>query len=289
MEPCGFRNQNSFTFEKFAFPVPPPPALCYRFGVNSPLSPSPQFGTAEYVGVQGGDHCQYCHQAIAGTYYRVHDAMACPVCAERVRAELAKDTHAAYVRAVVFGIGAALAGLALYAAFEIETGWVIGYVSLAVGWMVGTAMKKGSGGVGGRRYQITAAALTYAAVSMAAIPVWIHYAIEHRQELAQAQTKSQSAQGQGRTGTESGQQADAAPAPEQDEAKSPPQSRLEVFGHLALLGIASPFLELQESGPTFGWLIGLFILFIGIRIAWRLTGGVRVNVFGPFENAPPAT
>ena len=40
---------------------------------------------------------------------------------------------------------------------------------------------KGSNGQGGRRYQITAALLTYAAVSMAAIPVWIHYAGEHKQ------------------------------------------------------------------------------------------------------------
>ena len=236
----------------------------------------------------GSNHCQYCHQPISGTYYRVHDAMACPACTEKVRTELAKDTHTAYVRALLFGIGAAIVGMILYATFEITTGLVIGYVSLAVGWMVGTAMKKGSGGVGGRRYQFTAALLTYAAVSMAAVPVWIHYTMEHRPAHTQtSQTKAQLAEEQKQLENESGQanQNTAAPAPEPatPEPEAPRQSRLEALGHLALLGIASPIVEIWDSGPNFGWMIGIFILFIGIRIAWTLTAGVRVAVFGPFE------
>ncbi len=251
-------------------------------------NPTPQFGTAEYVGVQGNNHCQYCHQPIGSTYYRVHDATACPACTEKVRIELAKDTHTAYMRALLFGIGAAILGLILYAAFEITTGLVVGYVSLAVGWLVGTAMKKGSGGVGGRRYQITAALLTYAAVSMAAVPVWIHYAIEHRKVLAQqAQEKAQLAAEQKQLESESGQ-ADQntttlAPKSVASQPERPRPSRLEIFGHLALLGIGSPFVELWEGGPTFGWAIGVVILSVGIRIAWRLTAGVRVAIYGPFE------
>jgi hypothetical protein len=261
--------------------------------VSAPISnPSPQFGTAEYVGVQGNNHCQYCHQPIGGTYYRVHDAMACPICAEKVRVELAKDTHAAYMRAFFFGIGAAVVGMILYATFEITTGLVVGYASLAVGWMVGTAMKKGSGGVGGKRYQITAAALTYAAVSLAAVPVWIHFAIEHRQaKTQQAQTKSQLADEQRQLENESGQEHQSAasvPEPDAPEPQAPRPTRLGILGHLALLGIASPFLELQDAGPTIGWMIGIFILSIGIRIAWRLTAGVRIAIYGPFD-APTQT
>ena len=214
--------------------------------------------------------------------------MACPACTEKVRTELAKDTHTAYMRSLLFGLGAAVVGLILYATFEITTGLVIGYVSLAVGWMVGTAMKKGSGGVGGKRYQITAALLTYAAVSMAAVPVWINYAVEHRKEhTQQVQKKSQLADEQRQLENESGQQNSTAEAPDSKATKPEPQtprpSRLQIFGHLALLGIGSPFLGLQESGPTFGWLIGIFILSIGIRIAWRLTAGVKVAIYGPFD------
>ncbi len=215
--------------------------------------------------------------------------MACPACTEKVRTELAKDTHAAYMRSLVFGIGAAIVGMILYATFEITTGLVIGYVSLAVGWMVGTAMKKGSGGVGGRRYQITAALLTYAAVSMAAVPVWIHFAREHRQaQIQQEQTKSELAAEQRQLESESGKQ-DPNSAPPTPELQAPRSSLLGALGHLALLGIASPIVEVWDSGPTLSWAIGIFILFIGIRIAWRLTAGVRIQVYGPFDDtAQPA-
>ena len=69
------------------------------------------------------------------------------------------DNHAAFVRALAYGIGAAVAGLVGYALIAILLqGWVISYMSIGVGWIVGTAMIKGSNGVGGRRYQIAAAA-----------------------------------------------------------------------------------------------------------------------------------
>jgi hypothetical protein len=136
---------------------------------------SPQFGTAEYVGKPGGDHCQFCHQAIGASYYRVNSSMTCPGCTERVRTELGFDTGGAFGRALLFGVGAAVLGLILYATFMIVTGISLGYATLAVGWMVGKAMVKGSNGVTGRRYQIAAALLTYVASTLARVPVWIHY------------------------------------------------------------------------------------------------------------------
>ncbi|HYM77649.1 MAG TPA: hypothetical protein VE377_16875 [Candidatus Dormibacteraeota bacterium] len=142
---------------------------------DSSLTPSPQFGTAEYVGTPGGDHCHFCHQPIGATYYRVNASMACPSCADRVRTELGFDSASAFTRALLFGVGAAALGLVLYSAFMIITRISIGYASLAVGWMVGTAMIKGSGGIAGRRYQIVAAVLTYVSCTLARIPVWLHY------------------------------------------------------------------------------------------------------------------
>jgi hypothetical protein len=53
------------------------------------------------------------------------------------------------------------------------------------------------------------------------------------------------------------------------------------LGKLALFGLASPFLEL--AGNPFGGLIGLVILFVGIRIAVRLTARRPAEVFGPFD------
>jgi len=137
--------------------------------------PTPQFGTAEYLGKPGGDHCQFCHQPIGTSYYRVNAAMACPGCAQKAKLELDRDTAGAFGKSLLFGFGAAVLGLILYSVFMIASGISIGYATLAVGWMVGKAMATGSGGVTGRRYQVSAAILTYLASTLARVPVWIHY------------------------------------------------------------------------------------------------------------------
>jgi hypothetical protein len=237
------------------------------------VNPTPQFGTAEYVGSPAPDQCRFCQQPIARSYYRLNGAMACRSCTEKAQSEFPEESQADYMRSLVYGIGAAIAGLILYAMFEIMTGIIIGYISLAVGWMVGKAMIKGSNGHGGRRYQITAALLTYAAVSLAAIPIWIHYANEHRH----AQHSSQQ-----QLGDENRQQENGFGA--QSEAPGrPPMDRSEALLKLAFLGLASPFLELSD--PLHG-AIGLFILFIGIRIAWQTTRETRPALDGPFQLSP---
>jgi hypothetical protein len=240
---------------------------------------TPQFGTVEYVGSPGGDRCRFCQQPIAANYYRLNGAMACSNCAQRVQSQIPKDSQADYVRGLLFGIGAAVAGLVLYATFEITTGIIIGYLSLAVGWMVGKAMMKGSNGRGGRRYQIAAVLLTYASVSLAAIPVWIHYAGEHRHERHASQQQQRS-DGNSAAESESGPQSESAPA-------RPPMNQSKALLQLAFLGLASPFLELAD--PVHG-AIGLFILFIGIRIAWQTTRAALPILDGPFplSSPPPA-
>ena len=241
-------------------------------------NPTPQFGTAEYVGSPGGDHCRYCHQLISGTYYRINDGMACADCAGKARDELARDSHSAYVRGLLYGIGAAILGLILYATFAIVTGIVIGYASLAVGWMVGKAMMKGSNGVGGRRYQIAAVLLTYAAVSMAAIPIWIHYAGEHKQQTQQQRLQAEQRQ----LDSGSGQQNE----PPSAEPVKPHLTLGAWLVRVTLLGLASPFVEVWEGGPSFGWMIGLVILFVGMKFAWRITAGRPLEIYGPFQDTP---
>jgi hypothetical protein len=236
-------------------------------------NPTPQFGTVEYAGSPGGDHCQFCHQPIGGNYFRANGAMTCPGCAEKMRGELAKDTHAAYVRAIIFGVGAAILGMILYATFAIVTGIVIGYAALAVGWLVGKAMIKGSNGVGGKRYQIVAVLLTYAAVSTAAIPVSIHYSGEHKHSHQKPAAQSEQAS---ESDSDAGTQGEQAPRPQ--------PNFVSAIGTLVVLGLASPFLEFS-SNPL-GAMIGLFILFIGMQFAWKMTGAKALQIFGPFDNSP---
>jgi hypothetical protein len=50
------------------------------------------------------------------------------------------------------------------------------------------------------------------------------------------------------------------------------------------VGLASPFMELTEG---FGGIIGLFILFLGIRAAWNLMAGhdfATTDISGPYTS-----
>ena len=75
-----------------------------------------------------------------------------------------------FLTAILYGIVAAIIGSFLYAAFTIITHIEIGIVALFLGAFIAGAMMHPTGGVGGRRYQIAAAVLTYLSVSMAEIP-----------------------------------------------------------------------------------------------------------------------
>ena len=230
----------------------------------------PQLRTAEYAATGGPDRCKTCSQPIGVEYYRINGAISCPHCAEEVRQRLPKDDTQAYARSLAFGIGGAILGLILYATFSIVTGLIIGFVSLAVGYLVGKAMMKGSNGVGGTRYQVTAVILTYAAVSLSAVPIAISQAVKH---------------GKAQTAAHSASVAQNAPSADRLEMEPTPKAKRsfgEALGYLVLLGLASPFLELQDPGHGF---IGLIILLVGLRIAWQTArGSPHVGVIGPFRN-----
>jgi lysylphosphatidylglycerol synthetase-like protein (DUF2156 family) len=215
----------------------------------------PQFATAEYAPNKPGLTCAACKQPITGSYYQVNGLPACVECTTKVRAKNPSDSHAAFVRALVFGIAGAVVGFALYVFVALATGLAIGFVSLAVGFIVGKAMHLGSRGVGGRRYQIAAALLTYIAVSMSAVPIAIHQMQQH-QPHAQVSTTTE---------------------------QSKHHNLAKAIGVLALVGVASPILDLQN--PTHG-IIGLIILFVGMRFAWRFTAGRNLSISGPHISAP---
>jgi hypothetical protein len=200
--------------------------------------------------------------------------MACGTCAGQAKAGQPTDSHVAYARAALFGVGGAIAGLILYSTVEIVTNMTIGYLALAVGWLVAKAMMTGSKGIGGTRYQITAVLLTYLAISMSAIPLGVSYLISHRNDKA-AQTQS----------SESQQNADATSpdtaSPSQD-ASGPRSSSGHPILMLLFYGIASPFMELASPGSG---IIGLVILFVGLSIAFRLTKAKPLAVDGPYALA----
>src|SRR3989442_7132679 len=133
-------------------------------------NPTPQFGTAQYAPKSGTDVCKSCNQGISGHYFRVNGSLACARCVDQLKNQIPKDTHALFVRGLVFGFGGAILGLILYSGFSIITGIAIGYVSLAVGWIIAKAIKIGSRGIAGAGFQKTAATPTSSAASLVASP-----------------------------------------------------------------------------------------------------------------------
>jgi hypothetical protein len=185
-----------------------------------------------------------------------------------------RDSHSFFVRGVLFGIVGALIGLAIYATVAIATGLVLGLVSLAVGYIVARAILIGSGGRTGRRYQVAAALLTYAAVSLAAIPIAVSQVWKVEAELKKipaADVRNVSDP--------------SATAAANDSATTGERiSLLPTLGRLVMIGLASPFLDLQESSQG---IIGLIILAVGIRIAWRMTGDAASTVNAAMTPAGP--
>jgi hypothetical protein len=238
-----------------------------------PDASPPQFNTAEYPEQPAADHCYYCQQTIGARYYRVNNRMACPACTEKAALPVPPN-RAAFTAALLYGAGAAIAGLALYATIEISTGLISSLFSLGIAWMVGNAMMAGSKGVGGRRYQIAAILLTYATVSMAAIPVSYVQSVQSRKALQKIQREeSQTSNG------------------ESDVQRPPARPKVSivvVLFRLTLLGLASPFLKLIFTRSPLA-LVALVIIFIGMRYAWRITAGKSATeIIGPFRTSPPA-
>lgn len=214
--------------------------------------------------------CRECKQPVVGPYYMTNDAVLCGACGERLSREGHQDRPGAFVRALLAGIIAAIIGLALYAGFTILTGIYIGYVSLAVGFIIGKGITMGSRGVGGRKYQIAAILLTYTAVSMAAIPIAFHQ-VSKAEKVDQQQV-----------------QTPAPPSnstPSADKPATGQKSNGEkisfgaALGKLALIGLASPFWELADEP---GGIIGLVILFVSMLAAWKITARSPLQLSGPF-------
>ncbi|WP_263410284.1 hypothetical protein [Terriglobus tenax] len=211
--------------------------------------------------------CGGCNTALTTEYFRVNGGMACRACAEAVAAQEPRDGLSIFSQALLYGIGGAVVGLLLYSLVGILTGLSIGYVSLAVGWLVGKAMQTGAKGRGGRKYQVAAVLLTYIAVSLSAIPIAIWSFRNHQPAAAQTRPAND------------GSNIQATPEEAEKSDSFKPHGLLQFVGYLLLIGLASPFLELAD--PVHGAL-GLFILFIGMRMAWSMTAYKAPWIDGPY-------
>lgn len=231
-----------------------------------PAAPEPvntddlQFRHAEFEPPKPSRVCAACAKEIPDVYYHVGGAVTCPACAEQRRALQGKPRGGAlFLKAALYGAGAALGGSILYWLVSL-TGIQFAIIAIVVGVMVGKAIRHVTQGRSSRRYQVLAVVLTYGAICVSSLPPLI--------TAARAAAKKQPAV--------------IAVQP----AQQPPQIGRALL-HLALgsalligLCLALPFFYLQYS--LFSGLLNLLIIGIGLRQAWRITAPDELLILGPY-------
>jgi hypothetical protein len=260
--------------------------------------------------------CSMCNHKIVDRYWTLGDQPTCVSCKATVQREMASAKGAsAFMRSSLFGFGASLAGAVLYYAVVKLTGYQLALAAIAIGYMVGRAMRTGARGWGGRRFQIAAAGLTYLSVGLAYMPLAFENAKDAKKAILAAADSTAVTQ-QGAVADDSAaavtQDSTAAADPAAadstavvaednsaavDSAATPVTSKASVAGTPSpgigtfLLGVVAafafslvlPIIIILGSGP--GGLISVLIIGFGMRQAWRMTAGTDVTFQGPLTVA----
>jgi hypothetical protein len=239
--------------------------------VNQPVGTpvgSLQFDHAERDGSASSLTCAACNQAIATSYYEVNGNVTCQRCRNQVLAGWNRGSSGGrFAKALGLGFAAAVVGAGIYFGIAALTGYEFGLVAIVVGVLVGGAVRKGSNGRGGRRYQLLAVFLTYTAV-----------VVTDSSLIARELKKEWRAQAASPAAVTAGVNAstDAAPRPS-------PQPGLLAFA----LGFAV-IIALAYAAPIMiGITSPLHLLIAGFALyeAWKLNRGVALQVTGPYQAA----
>lgn len=220
-----------------------------------------QFDRAEFAGGHTGPACSTCKRPAENEYHHLNGRVFCTSCRAKIERSIEKLRQSGSLgRAALFGLGAAILGALVYYGVAAATGYEFGLIAIAVGFLVGKAVRKGSGSIGGRKYQVLAIVLTYFSISSAYVPplTKAYYAAAAKHEKIEAEKFAQAPPG--------------APAPR------PPVhiGVVPFYAFMFVLALAAPVLG------GFRNILGIIIMGIGIWEAWKFNRRVDVKFTGPF-------
>lgn len=202
------------------------------------------------------------------------------------------------LKATLLGTLAAIGGSLLYFAVAAMTGREFGLVAIAVGFMVGTAVRKGSGGRGGWAYQTLAIGLTYLAIvstyvplvvkefqkdargsarAHATTPVPMDTITISARDPATAPSADSAASTQAAENASVMQAGATRPAARKDSTRLGPGTVLLGIGAIVLLAAIVPIAAGLSN------LIGLLIIGIAVFEAWKLNRRVQLVIAGPYR------
>lgn len=195
--------------------------------------------------------CASCHRPIAGAYYEINGTIFCENCRALVEQHLNGGSKIGrFARALLFGSGAAIAGSTVYFLVFHYAKIQASLISILCGYLVGKAVRAGTGGRGGWIYQIMAVLLTYLAIGAA----------YSGQALSSGDF--------GLTALRQQAQADGTPLA---------LIYLQVSLLFVVLSAVSPILVAKES------ILSLAIMGFAVWEAWKFTKRAKVVVTGPYR------
>ena len=216
-----------------------------------------QFDKADF-GTEAARRCTHCRKTVGDAYFTAGNHITCEACARGLGSS---GSAADLLRALGYGAGAAVLGTLIWLLVMKILDAELGLVAIAVGLLVGLAVRKGARGRGGPKYQAIAMVLTYVSITSSYVPFVIKGVTEKGNDAADEK--------------KNGAAATSEPAP---PAPSEPLSAGQlVLGVIVIFGIAfaAPFLAGASN------VMGFFIIGIALYEAWKINR--RVPVLGPFR------
>ena len=222
----------------------------------------------------GAGNCAACGGGLVHEYWATGGQTLCSACAQKVTAQnTGKAGFKGLVKAWLFGCAAALLGCGVYYLVSLS-GWEFGLIAILVGYMVGFAVRVGSGGYGGLGFQMMAVVLTYFAIAGTYTPYVLQGMREANQEAQDAAAgAAQEAAPEGTRAEMPGSQADGS---------APTHGLADVVMFVVAFGIAlaAPFMAGVQN------IMGIVILAIGLWQAWKMNRRVQLALAGPYPIAP---
>jgi len=223
-----------------------------------------QFDSAEQAGTVS---CKACGSSLPDQYYVVNGNVVCERCRRAVEEDWNRGSAAGRLsKALVLGILATIGCSILWYAVIKLTGYELGILAIVVGFVVGSAVRKGSNGRGGWRYQALAIFLTYTSIVTSYVPLIIEEAVSQR----------------------NAQITKAAPASDSTVAAAA-DSTAASLSKIGPVGVAIAivlFLGFIYAMPFLAGIqnvLGILIIGFALYEAWKLNHRTELSVSGPHQ------
>ena len=229
--------------------------------------------------------CTVCKLPISGSYFEINGKVVCPRCRGRLMAHWQRGTGSGrFWRALGLGALAAALGAGLYFGIAALTGYELGLVAVVVGLLVGGAVRKGSNGRGGGRYQLLAMFLTYTAIVATDSSLIVR---ELRKESRARADSIPTAADTGAGVATAGTQLNAPRLTTPSVGSARPKLAAGFRGLGVVLGLLV-LLAIAYAAPiAIGIASPVHLLIAGIALyeAWKLNKGAALRVTGPYQAA----